>query len=54
MNTKYNQPNVEYNQEYDAYYNSVNDEWIEDKCSDPDCFYCPSRPEKPSMVAERG
>lgn len=38
-----------YSEKYDAYFCSKCDTWNESKCSDPDCFYCPNRPEKPSQ-----
>jgi hypothetical protein len=36
-----------YSVEYDAYYNSETNQWLEDKCSDPYCEYCENRPDKP-------
>ena len=39
----------EYSEEYDAYYDKVTREWLEDKCDDPTCEYCSTRPEKPSQ-----
>ena len=47
---KYEQAYIEYCEEYDSYYNSVKDEWIEEQCGDPTCMFCVGRPEKPSMV----
>ena len=41
--------NIKYNAEFDAYYDPEADEWLENKCSDPEC-YCFERPDKPSMV----
>ena len=38
-----------YNEQYDSYYDPVNDVWLESKCSDPNCDYCSNRPERPSM-----
>ena len=35
---------------YDAYYCEKCDFWLEDKCGDPRCNYCPQRPEKPSKA----
>lgn len=37
-----------YNDEYDAQFCSVCDEWREEICSDPTCDYCFTRPKKPS------
>ena len=34
------------NEQYDAYYYPDTNEWIEDKCSDPECEFCKGRPEK--------
>jgi hypothetical protein len=39
--------NKEYSEEYDAFFDPVKNEWLEDKCDDPECHYCPNRPEKP-------
>lgn len=39
-----------YCETYDAYYNPITDEWLEKKCSDPECDYCKNRPDKPSEV----
>ncbi len=35
---------------HDAYYCELCNKWLEEKCNDPDCLYCPDRPEKPSQV----
>lgn len=35
-----------YNEQYDAYYDDETMEWLESKCSDPECSYCSNRPEK--------
>ena len=32
----------------DAYLCPVCDRWVENACSDPQCGYCPGRPERPS------
>ena len=37
----------EYSEEYDAYYCTYCNKWLEDKCDDPTCEYCPTRPEQP-------
>ncbi|WP_456278493.1 hypothetical protein [Bacillus sp. AK128] len=36
-----------YSDEFDAYFCPNCNEWIESKCSDPTCFYCPKRPDQP-------
>lgn len=36
----------QYSEEFDAYYDDVTMEWLESKCDDPDCVYCPVRPDK--------
>lgn len=33
-----------YNEQYDAYYNTVTKEWLEPRCEDPACEYCSVRP----------
>jgi hypothetical protein len=35
---------VDYNLEYDSYYNIKTGEWLESKCSDPKCTFCVNRP----------
>lgn len=37
-----------YSEEFDAFYDAVDDEWTESKCDDPACKFCTKRPEKPS------
>lgn len=37
----------EYSEQYDAYYDSETNEWLESKCDDPNCEYCVNRPEHP-------
>lgn len=37
-----------YSEEYDTYYNEETNEWVEDKCDDPNCEFCVNRPDKPS------
>jgi hypothetical protein len=39
--------NLVYYEDFDAYFCSKCNYWTESKCSDPDCNYCPQRPEKP-------
>lgn len=34
---------------YDAYYCIQCYVWIEERCSDESCYYCSSRPDRPSM-----
>ena len=36
------------NEKYDAYYDDKKDEWLEDKCDNPNCEFCKDRPTKPS------
>jgi len=38
-----------YSDKYDAYYCKVCNKWAEDKCSDPTCEYCTTRPDQPEM-----
>jgi hypothetical protein len=33
--------------QYDAYYCASCNEWLESKCDDPECEYCPNRPDRP-------
>jgi hypothetical protein len=40
----------QYSEKYDAHFCELCNKWLEDKCSDPGCFFCAERPEKPSMV----
>lgn len=45
----------QYSKKYDAYYCEQCNIWLEDKCNDPECEYCPSRPETPiQSVSELG
>jgi len=44
------QPNKEYCETHDAYFDPLKDEWLESACDDPECWYCPGRPERPSQV----
>ncbi|MGG0658104.1 hypothetical protein [Rummeliibacillus pycnus] len=39
--------NLVYNEDFDAYFCPKCNLWTESQCSDPDCEYCPNRPEKP-------
>jgi len=36
-----------YSERYDAYYCSFCNEWLDPKCIDPECFFCPNRPDRP-------
>lgn len=36
---------VAYSHKYDSYYNPDTGEWLEQKCSDPDCEFCADRPD---------
>ena len=40
--------NVLYSKEFDSYYCTSCDSWIEGGCSDADCSYCKERPLRPS------
>lgn len=40
---------IKYHEGYDAYYCGICDTWLEKACSDPECCYCPDRPERPSQ-----
>ncbi len=40
----------EYSEQYDAYYDSATNEWLESKCDDPNCEYCTNRPEHPLEI----
>lgn len=39
---------------HDAYYCESCDAWLETKCTDPDCEFCYTRPERPSEVDNGG
>lgn len=39
---------ISYDERYDADYCPKCNEWLEKQCSDSDCFYCRSRPERPT------
>lgn len=39
----------QYNDQYDAYYCELCNQWLEEKCYDVKCEYCAERPEKPSQ-----
>lgn len=34
------------NEQFDAYYDVATKEWLERACGDPECDYCPGRPER--------
>ena len=38
---------IEYSEEYDSDYDVEANEWLEKKCSDPNCEFCKNRPERP-------
>lgn len=38
---------IAYSKEYDAYYNQATNEWIDDRCCDPNCEFCTKRPTRP-------
>ena len=37
----------QYSEKYDAYYDAETNQWIDSKCSDPNCEFCVNRPERP-------
>jgi len=39
-----------YNYTYDSYLCPKCNEFLEKKCDDPKCFYCPKRPDRPYEV----
>ncbi len=43
----------DYSARFDVYFCSVCDIWRESKCGDASCGFCASRPEKPSMSADK-
>jgi predicted RNA-binding Zn-ribbon protein involved in translation (DUF1610 family) len=43
---------VSYAEKYDAYYCPTCNEWLEQKCSDPECTFCPNRPANPVEVTD--
>jgi hypothetical protein len=42
--------NLVYYEDFDAYFCPHCNYWTESQCSDPNCHYCPNRPEKPLPV----
>lgn len=42
----------EYSSVYDAFYDPIEDIWIDTQCSDPTCTYCVGRPARPSLCEE--
>jgi hypothetical protein len=40
----YQDQETAYSEEYDAFYYTATGEWIEPKCSDPNCEFCTKRP----------
>lgn len=43
----------QYSEKFDAYYDDETGEWLEKKCSDPNCDYCAARPDKAIMSPDR-
>ena len=39
-----------YSEKYDAYYNKKTMEWLEERCTDPECEFCAYRP--PTAIGE--
>ena len=44
---KVDEKDIAYSKQYDAYYNQATNKWIDDRCSDPNCEYCTTRPAQP-------
>ena len=42
-----------YNRIYDCYYCQYCNAWLEEKCTDSQCQFCPKRPEKPLKKAKK-
>ena len=42
-------PNI-YSERWDAHFCPVDDRWVEKKCGDPKCMFCPGRPDRPSLA----
>ena len=42
-----------YSGEYDSYYCKSCNEWLEDICTDRDCLYCNTRPDKPNEQSKQ-
>ena len=38
---------IQYNEQFDAYYDDESNEWIDSKCDEPECEYCANRPDTP-------
>jgi hypothetical protein len=43
---------IEYSEKWDADYSVLRNEWLDSKCDDPECEYCPNRPERPLTEEE--
>lgn len=43
---------TKYCEKHDSYYDPELDIWLEDLCDNLNCYFCNSRPEKPSEVKE--
>ncbi len=39
-----------YNSRYDAFYCDKCDRWLEEACGSPLCYYCATRPNRPSIA----
>ena len=42
-----------YNETYDTYYCESCNKWLEEKCSDPECEFCLTRPNSPFEMEEK-
>lgn len=43
---------TKYNSRYDSEYDTIIDEWTQELCTTPDCYFCEARPERPSLCTE--
>ena len=46
------QETKKYSEEYDCFYCDTCNKWTEDKCDDPTCEYCTTRPETPNQFLQ--
>ena len=43
------QETKKYSEEHDCFYCDTCNKWLEDKCDDPICEFCTTRPESPRI-----
>ena len=43
---------IQYSEQWDADYSPLRNEWLDSKCDDPECEYCPNRPDRPLTEME--